>query len=263
MHKGLLLASLIIAIVLGNAAWAQTRSLSGSLSLDIGPSDIDRQIVITVRNHAFVVIPPTLAILRPVTSLESTTITLPKGSVNVDYLINNIINDPISYSISIECIACSNDLPTQYYSPSGNRFGLSGSAYLDPDELPDELNLIGITRASISGGITLDRTADRTLNFNLTVFSINKPDLSYRVLSPITLAPGMSTTDYSVTGLNRAIGSDQWGVRLQCINCFGASRRVQVYDRALSPNENHSSINFFVSDEPVPTLAPIMNLLLE
>lgn len=262
MHKGLLFTSLVVAILFGNAAWSQTRSLSGSLSLDIGPSEFDRKILITIRNHSFVIIPPTFAIIRPVTSLESTMVTLTKDSTSVDYVINNIITNPVDYSISIDCIACSNDLPTQYYSPEGNRFGLSGSAFLDPDELPNILNLVAITRASISGEITLDRIADRALNFSVTVFSIDNPNISYKVLSPVTLAPGMSTTAYSVTGLNRAIGPDQYGVRLQCTNCFGVSRRVQIFDRALPPNENHSSINFSVSDEPAPTLAPIIDLLL-
>ena len=248
MYKGLLLISLIITIILGNAAWAQTRSLSGRLSLDIGPSETDRQIMITVRNHSFVIIPPTFAILRPVTSLESTIVSLTKGTTNVDYVINDIITDPVDYSISINCIACSDSLPTQYYSPSGNRFGLSGSAYLDPDELPDVLNLTATTRASISGEITLNRVADRKLNFSVTVFSRNNPSILYKVLSPIPLTSGMATTAYTVVGIDRAIGSDQYGVRLQCINCFGRSKIAQVFDEALSPNENHSSINFSANE---------------
>lgn len=262
MYRGLLVTSLIIAIVLGSTAWAQTRSLSGRLSLDIGPSDIDRTVMISVRNHSFLVL-PTFTILRPITSIESTTVTLATGSASVDYVINDIIADPIDYSISIECIACSNNLPTQYYSPEGNRFGLSNSVYIDPDELPNVLNLMAITRASISGDITLDRIADRALNFRVTVFSIDNPNISYKVLSSITLVPGMSTTSYSVSGINRAIGTDRYGVRLQCINCFGASKRAQVYDGALSPSENHSSINFFASDERAPTLAPIIDLIIE
>lgn len=263
MSKGLLFISLLMAIVLSDIAFAQTRALSGRISLDIGPSEVDREIVISVRNHSFLVVPPTFAIIRPVQSTESTTITLAKGSSSANYEINNIISDPVDYSIAIQCISCSDDFPIQYYSPTGNKLILIGSSYISPKNLPDVLNISATTRASISGNITLDRIADRALRFRATVFSIQNPNINYKVLSQITLAPGTNNVAYSITGINRAIGSDQFGVQLQCINCAGVSRKSHIFNAALSPSENHSLINFSVSDQTVPTIAPIIKLLLE
>lgn len=263
MSRVLLLTSLLAHIILGNNAWSQTRSLSGSIILDAGPSEVDRAIVVIVRNHSFTVLPPSFSILRPVTSTESTLVFLPQGSSSVDYSIDGIISDPSDHSISIQCLGCSNNFPTQYYTPTNNRFTLGGSAYIDPSDLPSTLNITAITRTSISGEISLGRVAERDLNFSIDIFSVNNPELSYKTLSSIILPTGMSGIAYSVTGLNRSIGLDQYGVRLQCNNCFGSSRRPQIFDRQLPANQHYSLINFLASDEKAPPITPILDLLLQ
>jgi len=239
-----------------------TRSLSGTVTLDLTPSEIDRDIEISVRNHSFVVIPPNFQILRPITSRESSTVKMLAGTTQVNYLLENIIIDPVDYSISIRCIGCSIDMPDQFYTSEGNAFSLINSAYIDPLDLPNTLDLTAITRAEISGEITLDKIATRDLLYTLTVFSAENRDRIFATLSPITIASGTTSTSYSVTGLNRAIGSDRYRIKIQCINCIGQARAEQVFIRALSPNQNHSQIDFSVIDIPIPVIAPILELLL-
>lgn len=263
MKKILLIIIFLAATIATSISLAQSmRSLSGTITLDVGPSAIDRTLLVTVRNHSFVAL-PSGAILRPIISSRSTAVELPKQSSNINYSINDILTDAVDYSISIECTSCTNDFPLQFYAPDGNRLGLTNSTYIDPDELPDELDITAITRASISGEITLDRTAERDLGFRLTVVSSQNPAFIFQTSSPIRLSLGQRSTSYSVSGLNRAIGSDQYRLQLQCVNCMGASRQPQIFSSSLSPNENHSEINFMVTDEPFISIAPILNLLLE
>lgn len=268
MLKHLFHLSLILNLIFSSLSFAQTtRTLSGTIELDVAPNQKNREIEITVNNHSFVVL-PSLTILRPITSSQARLVSLPAGQSSIDYFIDGIIddpdnNDPVDYTIAIRCIGCSNDLPLQYYSPTGNRFGLANSTYIDPDDLPAVLDLTAITRATIRGDIKLDQTAQRDLTFTVTILSALNPQQVFATKRSITLPAGSMTTSYSVTGLRRSIGADQYRAQLKCDNCFGASRRAQIFERDLSPNANHSDINFSVTDQEPINLAPVLKLLLQ
>lgn len=264
MCKSLRIYIFLCTLFVSGVAEAQsTRTLSGTLTLDVTPSQIDREIEITIRNHAFVVIPPNFAILRPITSSESTIITMPAGSSRVNYSLSNIITAPVDYSISIRCLGCASDFPLQYYTLSGNTFALGLSAFIDPEDLSSQLNITAITRATIKGEIALEQIAERNLRFTITVFSEQDSGRAIKTVSPITLQAGTKAVAYSITGLDRAIDLDRYRVKLKCINCSGQSAKVHVFLNALSPNQNHSNINFSVTDISVPTLASILLMLIE
>ena len=203
----------LLSFLAADIALAQdTRSLSGTLRLDVGPSDNDRNIEITVRNHLFIVIPPNFTILRPILSSESVIVQLAEGSSQVSYSIDNIITDPVDYSISVRCLGCAIDIPNQFYTPNGNTFGLGLTAFIDPQGLPDTLDLTAITRAKIDGEIVLNEVSDRDLQFELTVFSSENADDILSTISPIILASGQESVSYSIKGLNRSIAPAQYRV---------------------------------------------------
>lgn len=260
--KALLSFCIILMSLLVQISSAQTRSLSGVISLDVGTSDIERTIIVSVRNHSITVVPPFFSIIRPVTSVETTTVVLPQGSSSVAYSVQNIISNPVDYSVALQCVNCTDNFPIQYYASSGNRFTLGGPTFIDPADLPSTLNITAITRSTISGDIILDQVADRALNFSIDIFSSQRPELSFQTLSSITLEQGQRSVSYIVNGLNRSIGLDLYGVRLQCTNCFARSRAPITFERLLSAEQNHSSINFEVTDEESAPIAPILNLLL-
>lgn len=263
MKNTLLFISLLIAALHANTSLAQSsRSLSGILTLDVNPSNVDRTLLLTVRNHAFVVL-PTFAISRPIISSRSVTVQLLKDRSSVNYSIDNILTDPVDYSIEIDCLSCTDDFPLQYYAPNGNSLALTNSIYIDPEDLPTVLNITAITRAHISGEVMLDRISDENLTFTLSVLSAKNPALVFQTRSPIVLPVGQRSVLYSVSGLRRAIGSDRFRVQLQCISCVGPSRRPQTFSQLLSPNENHTDIDFIATDEPFISITPILNLLLE
>jgi len=268
MRKHLILILLFIVSFGNDFVYAQTtRSLTGRVNLDVGPSDKNRMIEITVNNHSFVVIPPNFTILRPITSSRSTLVMLPARESSFTYLIDSIIfdpskSDPVDYSVALTCIGCSGDIPTQYYSPAGNKFGLTNSTFIDPDDLPPILNFTATTRASIIGTINLNKPSSRGLSFTATIFSAQNPQQIFKTVSNIILPLGASNISYSVTGLNRNIGSDQYRIKVVCTNCFGQSRRAQVFANELSPNMNHTDINFAVTDLPPISIAPIIELIL-
>lgn len=264
MPNVLWLITLLFTLSVSSIASAQsTRSLSGTLTLDVGPSEIARDIEITVNNHSFVVIPPAFTILRPITSRESTIVRMQSGTSQVNYSIENIVTDPVDYSIAIRCLGCANNIPTQFYTPSGNAFGLVNSAFIDPEDLPTTLDFTAITRASIKGEIVLNKTSERDLRFRVTVLSDQNIDRTFGTPSLVILALGENSISYSITGLPREIGSDQYRVKLECTNCLGQSRRAQFFANTLSPNQNHSEIDFLATDISVPVLAPILLILLE
>lgn len=215
MLKRLFHMLLKLSVLCSTLALAQTtRSLSGTIELDVAPNQKNRVIEITVNNHSFVVL-PSLAILRPITSSQARRVTLPAGQSSVDYFVDGIIddpssNDPVDYTIALRCIGCSSDFPLQYYSPTGNKFGLANSTFIDPDDLPAVLGLTAITRATIRGQIDLGQMADRDLIFTVTVLSAQNSQQVLATKRSITLPMGSSNTGYTITGLRRSIGSDQY-----------------------------------------------------
>jgi len=85
----------------------------------------------------------------------------------------------------------------------------------------------------------------------------------FGVLNPVIMRSGTNSVSYSIGGLRRNTGSDQYRVKLECVNCMGSSRRAQVFARVLSPTQNHNRINFVATNVSIPILAPIIELVLE
>lgn len=259
LFLGLVLSSAVAT----TSATGQTRTLSGSLKLDTGMAAEDLRLEVTVNNHIIVVLPP-FSITRPITSSESTEVTMLAGRDSIDYLVTNILPDPVDYTVQISCIDCSDSIPDQYYSMDGNTLGLQSDVFIDPEDLPELLDISVISRARISGTIDLGVVAERDLIFAVSVVSNALPERIYQSGETVTLPNGATSVDYQLTGLNREIGGDLFRVVLQCLNCSGSSGLAQLFPTALSPLQNHAGIDFEVTDDgPLDnTIAPILDLLL-
>jgi len=254
-------AVFIIGVSWSVNAVSQTRGLSGVVELDSGIAFGDFRLEITVNNHSFVVIPPSFTIIRPITSSESVEVTMFEGDRLVEYSVNDILLDPVDYTVQIRCLGCSEFVPLQYYSPDGNRFGFSNSVYIDPEDLPEELALTAISRAVIEGTISLQKLPTRDLKFALSVVRDSDPSFVYQVGPVVTLLRGATSVDYEIAGLNRNVSNNQFRVQLRCINCFGPSARAQLSTAALSPLENHSDVNFQLMGEGSFAIGSMIELL--
>lgn len=238
-----------------------TRSLVGQISLDVAPAIKDLAIDITVRNHSFAVLPPPFGIIRPIQSTATARVTIAKGESNTPYALTGIVENPVDYTIQIKCPGCEDIIPTQYYSPDGNRFGLSNSVYIDPDDLPTQLALVALTRATISGEINLLNPASKDLNFTLEVAADGYPDFIYGSDSSLKINKGDQTLSYQISALERS--SDSFLVSLQCGSCFGSARRKRLFETPLSSQSNHTNIDFILIDEGIAIISPVINLLLD
>ncbi len=260
--SSLIHVSFALLMVTNCLATAQARSLSGVITLDTDSAKADLPIDITVSNHSFAVVPPSFTIIRPVTSKQTRRVVIVQGEVQVDYLVEDIIDDPFTYTIRMDCVGCSSVFRRQYYSPSGNRFGQGNSVHIKPADLPASLDLTLITDASIEGKVELQsEVANKDLRFELNVSSTQNRNVVYRTLSDIVLAKNESSVTYSVTGLRRSIGNTQFRVSLRCLNCAGASGETQFFASPLSPDENHRNVDFLVSNPPLIIVSPIVDLL--
>lgn len=254
---------LLALAIISTGATAQTRDLSGLITLDTDVALKDYRLRITVNNHIIVVSPPSFTITRPITSKEFVDVTLPEGENTVSYLVNNIRLDPDEdYSLEIECLNCAELVPKQCYSPDGNKLCEGFLIFIQPEDLPDRLDLVAVSNARISGKVDLGEAAQRELEFTLSVVSNRSSSRIYQTGPNVTLSQGTAITTYEIIGLRRDIGADQFRVQLECNNCFGQSARAQLFPAALSPLENHSDINFRVTDQEAVPLAPVIDLLL-
>lgn len=242
----------------------QTRTLTGTIQLDYGVAERDYVIDVTVRNHSFVVFFP-FTILRPITSEVTQQLVIKAGRFSASYHIAGIIEDPVDYTIQINCEACKQIIPTQYYSEGGNSFSaLDNKIFIDPVELPLNLSIPLITNASIKGRIALENneTANRNLSYTMTVLSSNNPSLVYQTIKGVTLPQGSNGINYSILGLNRNTNGASYQVKLQCENCFGLSAKPIIYSRNLLSIENHTGIDFNVTDMAIVPIGAITELLL-
>lgn len=257
-----LLCLILISLYAMSVTQAQvTRDLVGQISLDIAPAVKDLIVDISVRNHSFIVIPPTFTILRPIQSIVSTRVLIAEGDSSALYSLSGIVQNPVDYTIQIKCSGCEDIIPTQYYSPQGNRFGLADSTYIDPEDLPAQLALLAITRATIAGKINLLSTASKDLDFTVEVAADEFPDFIYATNSSLKMSKGDQTLNYQISGLARS--SNLLQVSLRCRNCLGTARRKRLFKTPLSSQSNHSNIDFTLADEGLAIISPLINLLLD
>lgn len=247
--------------IASNLSYAQsTRQLTGLVNLDVGPATENLTIDITVNNHSFV-FAPIIGIIRPIQSSVTSRIQIVKGSFSGNYALAGIIDDPVDYTIELRCVNCADLIPRQYYSANGNTLGLANSAFIDPDELPEQLNITVISRAVIAGKVELLKPSKRDLSFTVDVVSANNPLVSLSSIPAITLAAGQTNTDYQVKGLRRDDGP--FLVKLRCNNCYGQARAERIFGQQLSGTSNHADIDFLLANEGTFSLVPILRLLTE
>ena len=260
--KWVLVSAVILANTQTSFAQEEFRSLSGELHLDVGVADQDLNLRITVRNHSFVVIFPIL-ILRPITSQVSDTVVMTAGSASTSYSISQIIEAPVDYTIKVECLACQNTIPTQYYSLSGNRLGLVDGVYIDPEDLPATLDLALLSRAKIAGEIKLadNVVSERNLSFTVSAVDAESQSIVYQSINNVVLAQGKTTAAYAFSGLDRSVNAG-YRIKVRCTNCFGASAQPQFSDRLRTIMQNHQAVNFEIIDLPHVPIPAIIELLL-
>ena len=260
--KWVLVSAVILANTQTSFAQEEFRSLSGELHLDVGVADQDLNLRITVRNHSFVVIFPIL-ILRPITSQASDTVVMTAGSASTSYSISQIIEAPVDYTIQVECLACQNTIPTQYYSPSGNRLGLAGGVYIDPANLPAALSMGLLSRAKIAGEIKLANNvvSERNLLFTVSAVDTENSNFIYQSINQLVLAQGETAVDYAFSGLDRSVNGG-YRIEVRCTNCFGASAQPQFSDSLQTLMQNYQAINFEIIDLPHVPIPAIIELLL-
>lgn len=239
-----------------------TRSLSGNVVIDVGTIDRDLNIELTVSNHSFVVL-PTFTIIRPITSQRSTTVQLPAGQTSAAFIIDEIILDPVDYSIRIDCLSCRDSITLQYVAEPQNLTVLAGDAFLDPDQLPAEIEIELLSRAQFSGSIALfnDQLAADDLQFEVTAIA---PQQNDRVLqsSRLVLTQGQNQVGFVLRDIDRNIPG---GVQIlaRCLGCIGVFPGVQRLSQTFDPASDQQNILVQFNGDFQPLIAPAIYLLLE
>lgn len=249
------------------ASAQQARTLAGEIALDVGVAPKNLAIDVIVNNHSLVVLPPPFGIIRPITSTQVRRIAIREGEVSAPYFVDDILTDRpplVDYTVGIQCINCSDVFRTQYYAPSGNRFGFANQVYLDPDSLGTILNFGIITDLRLSGEIKLGdgAVADRSLNYIISISEPTNENIVYLRSSNIVLLEGQNSVSYQLTGLSRQIGSGEFSISALCTNCFANSAKPQFFSQTLSTSQNHSNIDFSVVDRPPLVVSPMLKILL-
>ena len=220
----------------------ENRTLSLDIDLDVGVVDRPLDLEITVNNHGFVFLLPA-TILRPLISQRSTRVQLPAGATSISAFVDEIMLDPADYVVEINCLGCSDTVPQQYFRPEGNVTGLIPSAFINPEDLPPQIDVSLITRAQFTGQIRLlaGQVAERDLVFEIGVFNASS---SFEIQNQrVTLNAGENEVSYLFRGLSRS-SSTQLEVRASCMACGSVLPRSQTFDELLSTQIDSSDIDF-------------------
>jgi len=236
-----LFIALLLSLTCQSVLAQDARSLSVDIILDVGVVDRPLDLEITVNNHSFVFIFPT-TIIRPITSSHSTRVQLPAGETSITAFIDDIVLDQVDYTIEINCLACSDTLPQQYFRPEGNATGLINSAFLDPMDFPSQITTSLITRAQITGQIRLvaDQLDEQDLLFEVNV--INEGSTSVLKSAQVTVAAGQNEVNYVIRGLNR--NASQLEVLARCLDCDSIVPSAQTFSDLVSAQTDATGIDF-------------------
>ena len=253
----------IFALFLASLLWSgvnfaqQTRSLNVELQLD-QPSDQALMVEVSVRNHSFLVVPPSFSILRPIISSVSKMVEIPAGAQNASLDFDDILTEAIDYSVRFRCVNCSSSIPLQYYTESGTTRGLGNSAYIDPDDLGDLLPVSLETLGFISGAVALGDGLDATRDIRLSLRLSDVSSVQLLATEGVLIREGANTVEYRIEGLTRR-RADSYQLELQCSLC---SPRVSRAVPTLPASENHQNIDFTV-EQSDPTVIGVFELLLD
>lgn len=246
----------LLALFSGNCLAQQARNLNVDLQLD-QPYDQALVIEVSVRNHSFIIVPPTFTILRPILSSVTQTVVIAQGELNAALSIEDISVDAIDYSIRFRCLSCASSVPTQYFTASGTRLGLVNDAYIAPQALPSSINVSLQTLGFITGQVLLDNGALADSNVRTTIRLSDSGTGQLVSRQPITILAGDTKAEYRFEGLRRS-GGVRYLLQLGCSNC----RRVrQSVDTALDSAMNHSGIDYVVQERRID-ISGIVTLLL-
>ncbi len=268
--KTVLRCACLAAVLLSLSANAQqTRSLDGAITLDVGQIDRDLTLALTVNNHNFVVL-PTFAFIRPITSSRTVTVDFLAGADQMEFTIDGIIENPVDYSIEIQCLGCSDSVPRQYFTQGGNLLGLVGAAFIDPDDLASSIDISLISRSQISGVIQLQtpqeapQVADRDLSFVVDAVVPNAGGQAQQLLlsQTVMLSAGESQAAFILRGISR---STQPGVSLvaRCQSCLGVLPRQIQSEQLFSALVDHTGVEFIFDSNATPTITGAIDLILE
>ena len=240
----------------------ETRSLLVNVGLDVGAVERDLSLQATVNNHSFVVISvfPFVAI-RPITSQNSVLFQLPKGETEAIVAIEDILLDAVDYTVEFSCLNCADTVPRQFYRPSENSTALAGATFIDPEDLPLQISSNLITRAQISGQLSLlaEQTVDRELVFEVAVSDLTTGNVlqSQRV----TLMAGENSANYRFRGIIRNALVDL-ELSARCISCFGISPISQRFNQVLSTQADSQAVDFIFDAEAAFPLNGVLDLIL-
>jgi len=240
----------------------ESRSLLINVGLDVGVVERDLSIQATVNNHSFVVITvfPFVAI-QPISSQSSVLFQLPKGETEAIVFIEDILADPVDYSVEFNCLNCVDTVPRQFYRPDGNSTTLAGATFIDPEDLPLQISSDLITRAQISGQLSLlaEQTIDRELVFEVAVsdFSTGNVLQSQRV----RLMAGENSVNYIFRGITRNAFVDL-ELSARCVTCIGISPISQRFNQVLSTQSDSQDIDFIFDAEAGFLLNGVLDLIL-
>lgn len=249
-------------------------TFSGTLRLDHGVAERDYPITVEVRKHSLEIRETCIFVITgsricfpvsvyPIEQRRSKTVTLIKGGNAVSFGVSGVERFGIKYSVKLTCGGCTELVPIQYFTPSGNTFSSGNSSLLDTEEIPTKLNVELITRTIVSGAIMLPRELRASKNLNLLVTAYELPNETSRLTSPSTvvLPKGESQVEYRLSGLPSGSVGEQMQIVLECTNCPGS--RPQIHEQALSRGVSHSGIDFIFDPTGPGYMVPVLDLLFE
>lgn len=249
----------LFSLVSGVCVAQQSRSLEVNIQL-APPSDQTLLLEVSVRNHAFILVPPTFAIIRPITSLVTQTLQIEPGQSAASITLQGISTDAVDYTVRFRCLNCSDSIPLQFLiSPrasSGTSRGLIDDAYIDPEDLEPAINVELDTLGFIRGVVRLAQGQAAENDVRLTVRAVDAVSGQLASSQPIRIVAGDNIAEYRLNGLARRENSS-YIVEVSCGNCRPVR---QVFEQSLDSMSNHSAINFQVEEGTVP-ISGIINLL--
>ena len=199
----------------------------------------------------------------PIEQTRSKTVMLGQASNTASFGVSGVERFGIKYSVKLTCGGCSELVPEQYYTPSGNTFSSGNSSLLDSEEIPSRINVELITRTTVTGSIKLPRAklASKNLQFLVTAYEI--PNETYRLTSPLAveLAKGTNQVDYRLSNLPSGSFTEQMQIVLECTNCPGS--RPQIYEQALGRGVSHTGIDFTFNPSAAGIMVPVLGLLFD
>ncbi len=253
------LRSLAVFFLFSSPLWSQSdvRTVGGFLTLD---TVIEQPLAIevSIRNHGFIVVPPSFTVSRPILSAQSIVLNLEQGQQTISFSVPNVSTNAVDYSIRMRCLGCENTLPEQYFTTNGPRRGLGGGAYLAPEALSEQMRLFVETLGVVSGVIeSTEGSFSRSSKLTVSVLDAQS---GLEISSQrVALIQGAQSASFSIRALERKQSSG-YLLTVACVQC---TKREQSLVRVLDPLVDHNELAFSVRLRRFVGLTAIERLLLD